>query len=561
MSYLALARKYRPQTFEEIVGQAHISRTLQNAIRKDQVHHAFLFTGTRGVGKTTAARVLAKALNCQEGPSPIPCNKCSNCKEITGGANVDVMEIDGASNRGIDDVRELRDSVRYMPSASRFRIIIIDEVHMLTKEAFNALLKTLEEPPAHVKFIFATTDPHRLPETILSRVQRYDFREISSVEMQKYLAELTEKEGAPFSEDNLTLIVRKARGSMRDALSLLDQAISFGGADISVRELADLLGITDWRQLFLLSEKVLAQDADATLDGFEKVFQCAYDTRQFYLDLLEHFRNLVVACVAKEPGALMNATTEETGELVRLAQAHGVEHLQTLFRMLAGSEEEILRSANPKLVMEMTVLGMATMQPVVSIDQLLRRAADLGSGLAGPQNRPAAPAAATSVRAEPAAAAVAQEVKARPATGDKDIAEDISDPLERFRGAVARKSQATAALLTTENVGWLQISENEVHLQSKTGFFHDSMSRPEAKGILLDSARALLGPKTVVRLLAPKEDAASRVAAADKENTIREKRAAQAKARNEAIKNPVVRGIVDLFDGEITEVKIDTSKS
>ena len=233
MSYLVLARKWRPQTFADLVGQEHVSRTLANAIQAGRVHHAFLFTGARGVGKTSAARIFAKALNCETGPTATPCNVCPSCKEITAGQSVDVFEIDGASNTGVDDVRELRENIRYLPSRSRFKIIIIDEVHMLSINAFNALLKTLEEPPDHAKFIFATTEPHKIPVTILSRCQRFDFRKIALPRVTARLREIVDAEGIRISDRALGLVARRGEGSMRDSLSTLDQVIAFCGDEVA----------------------------------------------------------------------------------------------------------------------------------------------------------------------------------------------------------------------------------------------------------------------------------------------------------------------------------------
>src|SRR5713226_876403 len=263
MSYLVLARKWRPQRFEDIVGQEHITRVLRNAIRAGRIAHAYLFTGVRGVGKTTGARILAKALNCEKGPTPTPCNECPNCLEITAGSSMDVYEIDGASNRGIDEVRQIIENVRYQPAQSRFKIYIIDEVHQVTKDAFNALLKTLEEPPPFVKFILATTEPHRLPETILSRCQRFDFRRIATREVVERLGDIAEKESLRITGGALVLLAREAEGSMRDAQSLLEQILSYAapGADpteIGERLVEDILGVTERRVLYEISHAVIA---------------------------------------------------------------------------------------------------------------------------------------------------------------------------------------------------------------------------------------------------------------------------------------------------------------
>jgi DNA polymerase-3 subunit gamma/tau len=245
MSYQVLARKWRPQFFEDLVGQEHVSQTLKNAITSDRVHHAFLFTGARGVGKTSAARIFAKALNCQEGPTTKPCGVCPSCIEITKSQGIDVLEIDGASNTGVDDIRELRENIRYLPSQSRYKIFIIDEVHMLSINAFNALLKTLEEPPAHAKFIFATTEPHKIPITILSRCQRFDFKKIGLAPLQARLRYIVDQENIQIADSGLAVIARSGGGSMRDALSTLDQVIAFCGDQVGDDEIGSLLGLVD----------------------------------------------------------------------------------------------------------------------------------------------------------------------------------------------------------------------------------------------------------------------------------------------------------------------------
>jgi len=279
MEYLVLARKWRPQVFEDVLGQEHVGKTLKNAIRLGRVAHAYLFSGPRGVGKTSVARILAKALNCEKGPVEIPCNSCVNCREITEGSSMDVNEIDGASNRGIDEIRELRENVKFAPASSRYKIYIIDEVHMLTKEAFNALLKTLEEPPPHVIFVFATTETHKVPATILSRCQRFDFRRLSLRNITDNLRRIASMEGIRISDAGLTLIAEASEGSVRDAQSLFDQAISFAGTEIGDGEVEELLGTADRRFLFSLSEAVLARDAAACLRIIEEAYFAGLDMR------------------------------------------------------------------------------------------------------------------------------------------------------------------------------------------------------------------------------------------------------------------------------------------
>ncbi|MEJ2068394.1 MAG: DNA polymerase III subunit gamma/tau, partial [Deltaproteobacteria bacterium] len=260
MSYLVIARKYRPKTFDEVVGQGHVSRTLKNAIKIGRIAHAYLFSGPRGVGKTTVARIMAKALNCENGPTPDPCNKCKMCTGINEGSVTDVYEIDGASNTGVDDIRELRDNVRYLPASGRYNIYIIDEVHMLSINAFNALLKILEEPPAHVIFIFATTEPHKIPVTILSRVQRFDFRRLSLAEITGSLSQIAKEEGIKITDGALIIISREAEGSMRDAQSLMDQVVGFAGKEVTEADVREVLGLTDRELLFRMAGALMKKD-------------------------------------------------------------------------------------------------------------------------------------------------------------------------------------------------------------------------------------------------------------------------------------------------------------
>ncbi|OGQ04990.1 MAG: DNA polymerase III, subunit gamma and tau, partial [Deltaproteobacteria bacterium RBG_19FT_COMBO_58_16] len=293
-SYLVIARKWRPSLFEEIVGQAHVTRTLSNAVSSGRVAHAYLFSGPRGVGKTTAARILAKCLNCAEGPTPTPCNNCESCKTIASGSSVDVFEIDGASNTGVDNVRELRESVRYVPTRGKYKIYIIDEVHMLSTAAFNALLKTLEEPPPHAAFIFATTEVHKIPATILSRCQRFDFKRIPFRDIYAHLKKILTAEGVKFEDKAVYTLAREADGSLRDGQSLLEQSLAFGGAELKDSDVIEALGLMDREMLFSLSEGMISGSGSACLNIVEKIYEFGYDLKRALSDLLEHIRDLTV---------------------------------------------------------------------------------------------------------------------------------------------------------------------------------------------------------------------------------------------------------------------------
>lgn len=373
MSYLVLARQWRPQVFEDVIGQRSITQTLQNAISQKRVPHAFLFTGARGVGKTSTARILAKALNCEKGPQINPCNQCTNCKEITDGISMDVIEIDGASNRGIEEIRELRENVRYTPAKSRYKIYIIDEVHMLTREAFNALLKTLEEPPGHIIFVFATTEPHKIPATILSRCQRYDFKRIPLREVIESLKRIVEKEGIRVSPSGLRVIARESEGSMRDAQSLLDQVISYGGKEIGDEAITEVLGLIDHKILSETIEAIADKDGERCVGIVEHIYHYGYDIQRFCQDLLQMLRNLILIKVSKHPEGFMELPPEELDALKRQAEQFSFEQLNHLFSLLLRGEEEIAQSTFPRTQLEITLIRMATLHPVLPIDEILKK--------------------------------------------------------------------------------------------------------------------------------------------------------------------------------------------
>lgn len=381
MSYVVLARKWRPQHFDEVVGQGHVARTLINSIEQDRVHHAYLFCGTRGVGKTTTARILAKALNCKEGPTGRPCYKCDSCLEISKGQSVDVFEIDGASNRGINEIRELRDGVRYAPSRDRNKIYIIDEVHMLTTEAFNALLKTLEEPPPHARFIFATTEPQKIPITILSRCQRFDFKRIGLQDIVWHLQNLCKAEEIDAEKAALQLVARQANGGMRDALSLLDQIISFAGMTIREEQVAEILGVANRKHLFDLSAAVIEHDAEKALLVLDDVDRYGYDLQQFVSELVTHFRDLMVTATVRQPERVTQLTESEL-EIAK-AQVQGItkELLHRYFSVVVEAAQKMHRSPFPKLVFEMTLVRLAELEPLTNLDLLVDRLSMLESTL------------------------------------------------------------------------------------------------------------------------------------------------------------------------------------
>ncbi len=370
MSYQVISRKYRPQRFDEVIGQSHICSTLQNAIKSNRISHAYLFTGSRGIGKTSTARILAKSLNCLNPEGIDPCNKCQNCIEITAGRSMDVLEIDGASNRGIDQIRDLRENVKYPPSNSKNRIFIIDEVHMLTKEAFNALLKTLEEPPSHVIFIFATTEPLKIPATIISRCQRYDFHRIPIREIVRHLSSIAQNENVEVTDDILMLVAKKAEGGMRDAESLLDQLIAFSGQSVSLEEAKKILSLIDYEYYIDISNKVLKNDTGSLLQVAGSVIDDGINLTEFFTGFSEHFRNLLVASATGSVD-MLDLPDNMKQRYREVAQKWDAADLLRLIKLLTDAQAGLRTSINYRMHIEFTLLRMGAMHKTVTIEDIL----------------------------------------------------------------------------------------------------------------------------------------------------------------------------------------------
>jgi DNA polymerase-3 subunit gamma/tau len=412
-SHLVLARKWRPERFDELVGQEHVTRTLTRALRSGRIAHAFLFTGIRGVGKTTAARILARCLNCEQGPTPEPCGECAACREIRAGGALDTVEIDGATYRKIDDARAIIENLSYRPARDRFKIYIIDEAHQLTDQAFNALLKTLEEPPPHVKFILATTEPEKMPETILSRLQRYDFRRIPFATMLARLRQLAGREERPTNDAALSLLAREAGGSMRDAERMLETAISSLDGRVDEAAVAEILGVASRSRVLELMAAVIDKDAAGALAIIRELHRSGANLESIGRDLLEVLRNLAVAKLPAADAALSplaDLPDQEAASLRTLAAKPSLRDLLRLFHLLADAQEQLLRSPYPDLILEMAVVRMSTLAPVVDADELLRAiGAAGGGGGAGATAPPPPPAqSAPSSGAPPSRSAAAE---------------------------------------------------------------------------------------------------------------------------------------------------------
>ncbi len=416
MSYQVIARKWRPQTFDDLVGQQHVTETLKNAIKNDRVAHAYIFSGARGVGKTTAARILAKALNCVKGPTPQPCGECDSCKEIAAGTSLDVIEIDAASNRGIDQIRELREMVRYAPAASRSKVVILDEAHMLTGEASNALLKTLEEPPDLVIFVMATTQPEDLVDTIRSRSQHFHFRALTFAEIAGRLEEIAQKENLKIEPGAMAVIARMAEGSLRDALSLLEQARAYCGDTISDKEVRELLGVAPEDALEELMQSIAQGSADRAL-GLVHTFQKeGRNLQHFCREAIRHMRNLLIARTCGAESDLIAATPDQRPALAKAAALFSEEDLTRFFQILLQTDDDLRRKPDPRVHLEMGLLRLINAARLAPLEELL---AELKSGAPGSvansgMARGVSPAVASTSFTKPAAPSVVNAVSTQP---------------------------------------------------------------------------------------------------------------------------------------------------
>lgn len=406
--YLVLARKWRPQCFDDVVGQDHITRTLCNAISSGRIHHAFLFIGSRGIGKTTTARILAKALNCAASSAPTitPCGVCENCRSISEGSNIDVIEIDGASNNSVDDVREIRENVRMVPTSGRYKVYIIDEVHQLSTAAFNALLKTLEEPPPHAIFVLATTEAHKIPATIISRCQRYDFRRVPIGSIIDLLRKILEKEQVKASDEALHAIARAAEGGVRDAESILDQLISYCDAEITFKDVFDVLGLVDWHVLHALCDAVLAKDVARLLMLVEEVVANGKDLSQFVQEILRYFRNLLV-CKTANSTDLLHLPEEELREVQQRAQRFTLTGLIRMVEQFAELTSGFDSQLAQRIALESLLIRVSKAGIELSVDTILEKLLLLEAGGVAivPPSRPPDPPPAGPVESAPAAPA------------------------------------------------------------------------------------------------------------------------------------------------------------
>ena len=551
MSYLVLARKYRPQAFDQVIEQAHITRTLTNAIASGRVAHAILYSGPRGTGKTTVARILAKAMNCEQGPTSEPCNECRSCNEITAGHAVDVYEIDGASNNSVDQVRELRENIKYMPAHSPYKIYIIDEVHMLSAAAFNALLKTLEEPPSHVLFMFATTEPQKIPITILSRCQRYDFRRISLESITSHMASLCRREGFEIADESLGLIAREAGGSMRDALSLLDQLMTCSQGLVTHEQVLDILGVIDRKIIFDLADSLLNPNIQAVLDIVNDAYDRGHDMKKLFADLLEHFRNLLIVSMGTSIEKLIDLPSGELELLVSQVEPVSVGDLNHIFDLLFNAEVAIRLSPQPRLALEMTLIRLLRTKPTLSIDLLIEKLDDLrqevSSGGPGHQTvagghppRPQAPSAPTGSEAKPDGFGDGSETfsPARAPSGNVD------SKWQQIGEIISKKNPSLAANLLKCRLKSSVGKTLEIEVPDN-GFTINMIQRDNNMALLKKVCTEVYGQRQNIQLTL--NSSLGGHSQKKKENS---------QLKQKAIRHPLVADAIEIFDGKLVDVKV-----
>jgi DNA polymerase-3 subunit gamma/tau len=559
VSYLAIARKYRPTTFDEMVGQPHVTATLRNAIARHRIHHAWLFCGARGVGKTTAARALARALNCAQGPTAQPCGVCPSCIDILAGNSPDLLEIDGASNNSVDDVRELRESVRYLPTQGRYRIYLIDEVHMLSTAAFNALLKTLEEPPPHVVFLFATTEADKVPETILSRVQRFDFRRIAATDVAGRLAEIASSEGARVTDGALRLIARAGEGSMRDAQSLLDKVLSFGGGEVDEAAVTEMLGLVDRRLLFRMLEGLLGGQIAPCLSVVATVHDHGFELSRFLAELLDLLRDATFLHLSPDVETYVELPHEEKQALKDLASSTPSDLLPRLFQALLDVHEQVARASRPRVVREMSLVRLVQLRALQPVGALVAQLDALDRRLRAAGGAAPMGGAGTTPRRNSGPGARAERAGTTAATP-----RTTSLPQAQERTKVAATDPRAIASANRPEDAWKGWQEAVLGLRAEEARVFDGPVRFEATGPVLRVApgrpfatarrllalpdiaaqtRAWFGPRAEVRLeeaLGSRSDAPG------------------ASLERDAITDPAIAAMMALWDARLSAVVADT---
>ncbi len=548
MSYLVLALKYRPQTFDEIVGQEHVSKTLKNAITSGKVAHAYLFSGPRGIGKTTTARILAKALNCKESPTPQPCNKCTSCVEIVRGSSLDVLEIDGASNRGIDEIRALRENVKFAPVSSRYKIYIIDEAHQITHDAFNALLKTLEEPPRHVIFMLATTQPEKIPPTILSRCQRFSLKLIPQKKIFDRLNYIVGKEKLKIEKEVLDLIAFRGEGSLRDAQSLLDQVISYAGnKKIDLQETNFILGVLPFERLVEFSDLIAEHKAREILSLIDEITESGYNLDQFIKDLRQHFRNMLLIKVAGKNTKILQLPDKHLGILLGKGAQFTEENMVRIIDLLSKTYESMKWSEQPRLVIEVDMFRLC--QPYIPIGEIIERIGRLEKSLTLDEKK-GNPSAERYVQEDKKSPLMVREGKKLPAGNNSQIKE-ITERWEEVLESVRKLDIPLHSCLLEGSP--VRMERELLHIVFPKNYsFHKD--RVEKKSNIIEQAlKEVLGKEIKIKCITGETNTTSRSQEKTEEEVAVPNQEPVFNSEEKKEVDPVVEKVIKMFEGEIVK--------
>ncbi|MEZ6094598.1 MAG: DNA polymerase III subunit gamma/tau [Pirellulaceae bacterium] len=593
-SYTVVARRYRPQAFQDLVGQPHVITALSNAIEQHRVGHAYLFTGARGVGKTSTARIFAKCLNCLDGPTTTPCNECEVCRSVSVGEDVDVIEIDGASNRGIDEIRQLRSNANVRPSRCRYKIYIIDEVHMLTVQAFNALLKTLEEPPDHVKFLFCTTDPHKIPITVLSRCQRFDFAPVEADEITKRLQEICDKEGVQADSDALELIARRANGSMRDSQSLLEQILSFCDQSISLEDVHRLLGTADMGNVAKIVQAMISKQMPETMQAIDETVKRGVEVGQLAQQVVGYLRDLMAAKVGCEPNLLLHVSGSELKNLQKTTGDVGLDSIFAMLQIMDQCCTRMQHSHHSRILLEAAALRCCEIQDLQSISDLVsnlsgnappaKKKATIVADMVAPAPKTTSPIESiqknseTHIQPSPAISPAVEANKASVAVAEQNHAVENKLPTDSLSASIeplrsTGHSQRTdngeriptpklesAWKETLEELGGMtadfgadyerieMVGASQVKVMLKSAYNVDLCNRPERRSKFEEAMSSRLRKRIAISFAASEQ-------ARSKQIQPSEPRLTRFQKMRNYEKHPFVKNAIEMFQGEMIDIR------